>query len=35
MKDKAIYTITWSVSADEFEAQEATLDRMLESWRWS
>jgi hypothetical protein len=35
VKDGAIYTITWSVAADEFEAQEATLDRTLASWRWS
>ena len=35
VKDDAVYTITWSVSEDDFEAQEATLDQMLESWRWS
>jgi hypothetical protein len=35
VKGDAIYTITWSVSADEFEAQEATLKRTLASWRWS
>jgi len=35
VKDGAVYTITWSVAADKFEAQEATLDRTLESWRWS
>ena len=35
VKDDAVYTITWSVPADDFEAQEATLDQMLESWRWS
>lgn len=35
VKDEAIYTITWSVPADEFEAQEETLDRALASWRWS
>jgi len=35
VKGDAVYTITWSVSADEFEAQEATLDAMLASWRWT
>jgi hypothetical protein len=35
VKDDAIYTLTWSVAADDFEAQEATLDAMLDSWRWS
>ena len=35
VKDDAIYTITWSVSADDFEAEEATLDAMLASWRWT
>jgi hypothetical protein len=35
VKDDAVYTITWSVSADEFDAQEATLDTMLASWRWT
>jgi hypothetical protein len=35
VKDGAIYTITWSAPADEFESQEATLDRALASWRWS
>jgi hypothetical protein len=35
VKDDAIYTLTWSVAADGFEAQEATLDAMLDSWRWS
>jgi DcrB len=35
VKGGAVYTITWSVSADEFEAQEATLDAMLASWRWT
>jgi len=34
VEDDAIYTITWSVAADAFEEQEATLDRVLESWRW-
>ena len=32
--DDAIHTITWSVAADAFEEQEATLDRVLESWHW-
>ena len=31
----AIYIITWSVAADDFEAQQATLDAILDSWRWS
>ena len=35
VKDDAIYTITWSVAADDFEAEEATLDAILDSWRWS
>jgi hypothetical protein len=35
VRGDAIYTITWSVAADEFEAQEATLDRILATWRWS
>ena len=35
VKDDAIYTITWSAAADEFEDQEATLDGILDSWRWS
>jgi hypothetical protein len=35
VKDGAIYTITWSVAADEFDAQEATLDEILASWRWT
>ena len=35
VKDGAIYTITWSAAADEFEVQEATLDDILASWRWS
>jgi hypothetical protein len=35
VKGDAIYTITWSVPADEFQAQEATLNRTLASWRWS
>jgi hypothetical protein len=35
VKDAAVYTITWSVSANEFEGQEATLDAMLASWRWT
>ena len=35
VKDGAIYTITWSAAADEFEAQEATLDEILASWRWA
>ena len=35
VKDDAIYTITWSVAADDFEAQEATLDAILDTWRWS
>jgi hypothetical protein len=35
VKDGAIYTITWSVAADAFEAQEATLDEILASWRWT
>jgi hypothetical protein len=29
------YTITWSAPADEFQAEEATLDAMLASWRWT
>ena len=35
VKDGGIYTITWSTAADEFEAQEATLDEILASWRWT
>jgi hypothetical protein len=35
VKGDAVYTITWTVSADEFEAEEATLDAMLASWRWT
>ena len=35
VKGDGVYTITWTVSADEFEAEEATLDAMLDSWRWS
>jgi len=35
VKDGAIYTITWSVAADEFDEQEATLDEILASWRWT
>lgn len=35
VKDDAVYTITWSAAAEEFDAQEATLDGMLASWRWS
>ena len=35
VKDGGIYTITWSVAADAFEAQEATLDEILASWRWT
>lgn len=35
VKGGAVYTITWSVQADEFDAQEATLDAILASWRWS
>jgi hypothetical protein len=35
VKDGAIYTITWSVAADEFDDQEATLDEILASWRWT
>jgi hypothetical protein len=35
VEDDAIYTITWSMAADAFEEQEATLDRVAEdapSW---
>jgi hypothetical protein len=35
VKGHGVYTITWSVSVDEFEAEEAALDAMLDSWRWS
>jgi hypothetical protein len=35
VKDDAVYTITWSAPADEFQAEEATLDAMLASWRWT
>jgi len=35
IKDRAVYTITWTVSADRFEAEEPTLDSILASWRWT
>ena len=35
VKGDAIYTLTWSVADDEFEKQEAVLDEILGSWRWS
>ena len=35
IRDDAVYTITWTASADEFEAEEATLDAILGSWRWT
>lgn len=34
-KSDAIYTLMWSVAADEFDEQEATLDEILASWRWT
>jgi hypothetical protein len=35
IKDEAVYTITWTASADKFEAEEPTLDSILASWRWT
>jgi hypothetical protein len=35
VKDGAIHTITWSVAAYQFEAEEETLDAVLATWRWT
>ena len=34
VKDDAVYTITFSAAAGEFEAEEASFDAFRDSWRW-